>query len=671
MKNTFRSISYLHALITFTISLSINAMDKNFTCRISSDMFQGYSALAYNDTLNDYFSRNNIEPLYQARPWQPESLHYPSTSRVEQTHAMLSKPYNPRLEPIYKMYLNEDTLGLSAKKIELTEQYHSAEFGLWEIHEQVEYIDQCLKALQIQEIKREQFDSLHQLYRDGNIEALESRKTILNEQLDKGEITSQAHKEQIAYIDKCVQDLNQQKAQKEAIYEKSEECFTPSMKNVSDQHSSKLRIILSTGDKDKLNKAMRMVINKSPGGLEAFFLKNKRKESDRYYDLASQTETLQQLETTKLLFDVMNGDVATAQKAASTIATRKMNRTSQEFIDFDPIKVAQEILAARQMQKATIDNLDMVSTPAYNRISSINPEVDQRIAEALSKIDKKTIDDLSQFLDAVGQVLNDMTQQGLLKPEEQINALVIVVGTYLQNMADVANWKDSFVEFVEQQGQPMREVANTAYKDFCEKNPELNLPEHLDYGNIEKLDQIISLTIDQDANLSPEKKAYVDKAKYLGKLTRTGCIYAAFLYASGKLGTWESSSYKIPTTSKPLDYGHSAIQYQELKTALQVEEHISEFNHIAEKLTSVIKCTTHGLERLVERGFTPDEILSLITKPDYLRIQGDGAKAFIQKIGERFTIIVLNEETGKVVTALKNTTLKKIINLGKNYGWEL
>lgn len=69
---------------------------------------------------------------------------------MEQTHALLIKPHSPNLEPIYKMYLDEDKIGLSAKKIELTEQYNNVEFGRYEIHEQLTYIDQCLEALQAQ-----------------------------------------------------------------------------------------------------------------------------------------------------------------------------------------------------------------------------------------------------------------------------------------------------------------------------------------------------------------------------------------------------------------------------------------------------------------------------------------------------------------------------------------
>lgn len=101
-------------------------------------------------------------------------------------------------------------------------------------------------------------------------------------------------------------------------------------------------------------------------------------------------------------------------------------------------------------------------------------------------------------------------------------------------------------------------------------------------------------------------------------------------------------------------------QYEKLKEALKIEE-----------FTSIIKCTEHGLQRLIERGFEPDEIRSLFLKPDYIRMQNDGAKVFIQKIEDRFRIIVFNEKTGELVTALKNTTEKKIINLGENYGWKL
>ena len=101
-------------------------------------------------------------------------------------------------------------------------------------------------------------------------------------------------------------------------------------------------------------------------------------------------------------------------------------------------------------------------------------------------------------------------------------------------------------------------------------------------------------------------------------------------------------------------------QYEKLKNALKIEE-----------FTSIAGCTEHGLQRLIERGFDASEVLSLLSKPDYIRIQSDGAKVFIQKLENKFRIIIFNESTGEIVTALKETTEKKIISLGKNYGWEL
>jgi|GEM_PF-2341081 len=118
---------------------------------------------------------------------------------------------------------------------------------------------------------------------------------------------------------------------------------------------------------------------------------------------------------------------------------------------------------------------------------------------------------------------------------------------------------------------------------------------------------------------------------------------------------------------RELDYGHSAVQYDLLKQEyerLELEAKIEEFK-------SIVGLTEHGLQRLLEREFTVEEVKSVLQNPDYLRIQSDGAKVFIQKIGDRYRIIVLNEETGEVVTALRRTTEKKIRGLAKNYGWEL
>lgn len=75
------------------------------------------------------------------------------------------------------------------------------------------------------------------------------------------------------------------------------------------------------------------------------------------------------------------------------------------------------------------------------------------------------------------------------------------------------------------------------------------------------------------------------------------------------------------------------------------------------------------LKRLIERGFTPSEVLETITKPTYIKIQTDGSKAFIKQMNSRYTVIVINEQAEEVVTALKNIDSKALTNLGKNYGW--
>ena len=113
--------------------------------------------------------------------------------------------------------------------------------------------------------------------------------------------------------------------------------------------------------------------------------------------------------------------------------------------------------------------------------------------------------------------------------------------------------------------------------------------------------------------------------------------------------------------AKPLDYGHSAIQYQELKGALEVEE-----------FTSVVKVTKHGLERLIGRKFQPNELLNLFSHPDFVKIQADGSKAFIKQIGiDKYNLVVINESTREVVTALRNINKKALLGLGGNYGWTL
>jgi hypothetical protein len=55
--------------------------------------------------------------------------------------------------------------------------------------------------------------------------------------------------------------------------------------------------------------------------------------------------------------------------------------------------------------------------------------------------------------------------------------------------------------------------------------------------------------------------------------------------------------------------------------------------------------------------------------PTFTKIQKDQAFVYIKKIEDKFNVIVLNKETKKVTTALKEINQKSIYNLGKNYGW--
>ena len=106
---------------------------------------------------------------------------------------------------------------------------------------------------------------------------------------------------------------------------------------------------------------------------------------------------------------------------------------------------------------------------------------------------------------------------------------------------------------------------------------------------------------------------------------------------------------------------HSVVQYEQLKAALKAEE-----------FTSIIKVTKHGIERLIGRGFTSEEVQTLIKLPDIMKIQSDGAKVFIKQISEnKYNLMIYNAEKEALVTALKNINKKDLINLGKNYGWEI
>ena len=108
-------------------------------------------------------------------------------------------------------------------------------------------------------------------------------------------------------------------------------------------------------------------------------------------------------------------------------------------------------------------------------------------------------------------------------------------------------------------------------------------------------------------------------------------------------------------------YPESVAQYQKFKEDLTIKE-----------FTSIINVTKHGIKRLLERKFTPQDVLKLITEPDFTRTQLDGCTVLVKQINEgKYNILIFHPLQRKVVTALKGIDIKSINNLGKNYGWKL
>lgn len=102
----------------------------------------------------------------------------------------------------------------------------------------------------------------------------------------------------------------------------------------------------------------------------------------------------------------------------------------------------------------------------------------------------------------------------------------------------------------------------------------------------------------------------------------------------------------------------SAAQYQRLKESLAIEE-----------IQSVVSTTAHGATRLIQRGFSSQEISNLKLSPDKIMKQGDGANVFIKNLGDGKYNVIVEGETG-VITALKNISEKSLERLANNYKWE-
>jgi hypothetical protein len=117
----------------------------------------------------------------------------------------------------------------------------------------------------------------------------------------------------------------------------------------------------------------------------------------------------------------------------------------------------------------------------------------------------------------------------------------------------------------------------------------------------------------------------------------------------------------LNTLGKIFDSGEiatSVAQYQRLKESLAQEE-----------IQSVVRTTEHGAVRLIERGFTPEEISDIKLSPDKIMSQADGASVFIKSISDGKYSVIVEGENG-VVTALRNISEKSLNRLANNYGWE-
>ncbi len=97
--------------------------------------------------------------------------------------------------------------------------------------------------------------------------------------------------------------------------------------------------------------------------------------------------------------------------------------------------------------------------------------------------------------------------------------------------------------------------------------------------------------------------------------------------------------------------------YPKLKESLAIKQ-----------ITSITNTTKHGAERLLERGFTPSEIIALKNHPDIIMTQSDGANVLITNFNGKYNIIVEGENG--VITSLKNISQKSFDRLAENYNWK-
>lgn len=302
-----------------------------------------------------------------------------------------------------------------------------------------------------------------------------------------------------------------------------------------------------------------------------------------------------------------------------------------------------ELVVANATSSNVASTADLVSTPLGN---VINKEVDACLEIAINKLN--TIDptnNMDDFINASMGILADFKAQGLLEPtdDRKEEVLGIFAKAVLRRLNPITQFKDLAKLAYHIAKWTLLESSSSAYVTAESlQNAQKNLDGF--FETIKAMDPR-SLTADQWAEFL---------GTVVGDFAFFGGIAKVVHYFANVPVTLEAIQ------ARPLDYAHSVIQYEQLKTALQIEE-----------FTSIVDVTKHGLQRLLERGFQANEISDLIKIPDKIVTQSNGLKGFIKKTGEKFNFMVINSEDKKVVTAIRNIDFKRLQSLGRNYGWNL
>jgi hypothetical protein len=80
--------------------------------------------------------------------------------------------------------------------------------------------------------------------------------------------------------------------------------------------------------------------------------------------------------------------------------------------------------------------------------------------------------------------------------------------------------------------------------------------------------------------------------------------------------------------------------------------------------------TRHGEGRMGDPSrLNRDETQGVIDNATSRFTQRDGAEVFLQKVGDRFNVVVRNPETQKIITNLKIIPEKAMNKLSDKYGW--